>query len=255
MRPRHSLQIRGIVYAAVSLLCLDALPAASITWQTPTLISADTDVANAPGSSTLYAYYFTPASGPASTVNGVTFQPFAVSSNASDSFTVGDVSIYGGNFNFSSQTGAGDGAQGAFGNLSSEYQAILNGIVSNISDVGLTLGGLAPEQTYLFQYWLNYSSIVGYFYDTTLTLGSESAAVAANPSGQNGGVGQYVTGILTTGAGETSVTLTLSTANDFTSVNAIQVRTVPEPSAWALSLLALTGLAIALRRSRCFASR
>ncbi len=237
MKLLRSSQVGSIVIAAISLLCSAPLPAASISWQTPADITSDADISNIDGSSTLYAYYFTPNTGSAaSTVNSVIFQPFFVPSNGSESsITVGNVSITGLYAAFTSQTPAG--APGDFSNLSSEYQSILNGIACNLYQVNLTLGGLTPEQTYLFQYWVNYSSMVGYIYNTSLTLGSASTTLAANPSGQNGGVGQYVIGTLTTGAGETSATITLMTTQDLTSVNALQVRTVPEPGpeCWSAS--------------------
>ncbi len=244
---------RFILTLTLALIAHPSPAATTISWQPVQGISSDSDVSNAADSTSIFAYFFAPPGGAASTVNGVTFQPFSVPNDTHGNFTVGDVSIFS-EWNFTSQNV--DATTGSFAALSSEYQGILNSTVeSSTPPVSLVIDNLTPNQTYLFQYWLNVSNFGGFFYNTNITMGGSTASLQANPTAENGGLGQYVIGTFTPGTDQTSVTLLLTPQSQYlTTLTAIQLRAVPEPGAWALAALGLGVLAL-IRRSPALAKK
>ena len=108
--------LRNILLAALALvIVLPAVSAASINWNAPASIVADTDVST--NGSLLYAY---DDSGTGSTVNTV---PFAAG-NSSSAFG-GNVTMSG--FTASTTNSFGGGANVPWSNLSTNYQTMLQG--------------------------------------------------------------------------------------------------------------------------------
>jgi hypothetical protein len=83
----------GRSFVAVALVMLAPLPlrAGLITWGSATTISGDSDVVTT--GTLVYAYNMGPSGVAATTVNGVTFVPFAVPATPTTSIVVGDVGL------------------------------------------------------------------------------------------------------------------------------------------------------------------
>ncbi len=241
-----------LVLAAATLLLIPAANAQStVNWQPIQSISGDSDVYAPPGSDSVYAYYFTASgSNSPSVVNGVTFQPFGVTTDTSGGAQVGSVALWS-SWNLQSEGSVAPANVTPFSNLSTAYQNVLNGIVFSRQPISLTLNDLTGGQTYLFQYWLNYSSgVISPWYDTYINTGTNNPYLTANIPGTDGGLGQYIVGSFTVGEGQTSFSLTLDTYDNFAAVTAVQVRTIPEPGTGVLLGLGALAAVAAIRRCR-----
>ena len=228
--------------------------AASILWDTPTLISADADVSTA--GSLLYAYTFGNSSVPSAAVNGVTFASFAASSGLS-TVTVGSVTlaltVTGGGVTLESSNTALGSATAPFSNLTAAYKGLLQSGASNSSNatnLTLTLGGLTNGNSYQVQFWANESATYAHNVSTdakTVLTAGNAATLDLDSTNVVGGAGQWVTGTFTANASTEVLTVDATPAGR-PILNGFQVRTVPEPA--TAGLLGLGAVLLAGRRRR-----
>jgi len=225
------------------------------------LISADTNVSKT--GTLVYAYHFTQDSEANVAVNGVNFAAFSLSfshDNLSLPVTKGNVTASPGTGGVldAKDTVAG-WSSGTFTTLSSAYQSLVGGGVSDLSkQFSFTLSGLTPGQTYQLQLWSSCSSDMGYFFNTPshnvknqISAGN-SVTLDVNNTNTPGGVGQWVIGTFTADATTETISISNSATNDGPVLNAFQLRLVPEPCAGLL--LSGSGLFFATlrrRKARC----
>lgn len=215
--------------ALLILAAAASAQAAPITWGVPVDITADADVST--NGTLVAAFNF---NGPATTVNGVTFQPFAAA--GSGSFTVGDYTLANGFFVGNANTGS---ASPPFANVSASYQALLGSAASAISNSTLTLGGLTVGQKYEFQAWANNSNgEFGYGLGLSDDPFGNSVFLDARVGGDPGFLGQHVIGTFTADA---STQLIILSPSEVSYINGFQLRAVapeevavPEPASLAL---------------------
>ncbi len=227
-----------------------------ITWNTPVLISGDTDVDTT--GSLLYAYNLGSSGVTSTTVNGVGFSAWAFPANGT-STTSTTPTIANANFTETpgrlfSSNGLGT-VTGAFSSLTTEYKALLGtaGYADQFTTMTLTLNNLTPGQSYLFQWWINNSSLAlsaGSDRNMRLTTSTAGNAVglASNVAGTTGALGQYVSGTFTASSSSTTIAYTGTDGSNVPLINAFQLRVVPEPSTWALGGIATMVLFSAARR-------
>ncbi len=242
---------RPLLLAAAALALLPAVrsDAAMIAWDTPTLITADANVSTT--GSLLYAYTFGATGVASATVNGVTFAPFEVSNNGSSPETVGSTTLSAGFTFFSTNTGLG-AATGAFAALSSAYQGLLKSGVSLFGgdQFNLSLGGLTSGVTYIVQIWANESTEFKNDLPSngvTQVVPGNFTLLDINNTNATGGVGQWVTGTFIADSTDQYVAISGSAAPD---LNAVMVRSVPEPSTYAMLLGGVAGLFFLRRRRK-----
>ena len=135
-----------LLLATSAILSISA-QAANVIWNPVANITADTDVDN---TGTLVNSANFGAAPSSTTVNGVTFSPFAVATGTTQ--TIGDTTI--------STSGAGFDPFDALGNatgISASYNLLLSTEVYQnggpTQTLTLTLGGLTIGQNYLIQLW------------------------------------------------------------------------------------------------------
>ena len=242
---------RGGLLAAISIAALALAPAAStqaatITWGAAQNITGDSDVSLA--DSLVRAFNVGDTNVPSTTVNGVTFDPFPIPSQA-PSVTVGNFTLATAATNGERGVGTGFAFGGAFGNLSASYQSLLGSAGAPVNGgfaMTLTISGLTVGQSYLFQWWTNYSGMASPTDTTTATAGN-AITLDQNTSNGSGGLGQFAIGTFTAdGSGSQSITFT-APSNTVPRLNGFQLRQVPEPSTWAM-LSVGAGLLLAFRR-------
>lgn len=217
-----------------------------LSWQNPATISGDTDVSTA-GSLVAAFNMF----GPDVSVNGVTFSAFNV--------TPGSQTATNGNFTFSETPGILTpssnlgSAQAPFANLSANYQTLLSSAISTSDNntLTLTMTGLTLGVTYQVQFWVNGSNFnPNTGFDTIATSGPHAVTLDANTANANGGVGQWVIGSFFCGAPFQSIAFTGTDGNQAPTVNAFQLRVVPEPTSLALIVADAGIMLLALLRVR-----
>jgi len=250
-------RMRGLA-SILLLLCawggIDSLAvAATIIWGTPQTISGDTDVATT--GALVYAYNIGGSGVGPTTISGVSFASFAISSFTT-SVTVGDVTL-------SESPGLligydNLGSSGApYSGLTSDYRSLLNGGGSATQPVTITatLGGLTQGQEYLLQWWSSNAELEIGFSGETLEFTTASAVnsvtLDANISNQAGGLGQYVIGTFTADGPTQQFTLE-SPNTGFTAplISGLQVRAVPEPATYVMALAGLACGGYAMRRRK-----
>jgi hypothetical protein len=233
----------------VALLLSAPTQADLISWGSAQNISGVSDVDTS--GTLLYGYKFGNSFVGGLTVNGVVFEPFNVT-NQTTSATVGSVTLTA-----VSQPGYGavmysgdnvTSGSNPFATLPVAYQSLLSGVVQSVAfdndpgqPLSIQLGGLTPGTNYLVQLW----SCVTDFYipSQTVALGSSNVTLDSNTTAVAGGLGQYATGTFT--ASGSSVTFTLeglqmyAPSYEAPTINALQVRAVPEPSTYAMALAGL----------------
>jgi hypothetical protein len=230
----------------------------AITWGTPTTISSDSDVDTT--GTLVYAFNFgSGTTATTQTVNGVTFQPFAIDNNSfSNTATLGNVTLTESNGYLIADVDTGS-TNAPFSGLSATYRGLLSTEVysSNLATMQVDLGGLTNGTDYRLQWWTNDSSLYSYagslFFENVIGGGaSGNVTLDPNTTNTNGGLGQYVIGTFTASGTTASFTLTGSGTGawQFPMMNALQIRAVPEPSTYAISLasLACGGYSIWRRR-------
>lgn len=255
-----------IVAACLAPLATCSLPtpahAGPIAWGSAQNVSGVSDVDTS--GTLLYAYRFGNSLTGTTTVNGVSFEPFNVTNGASTA-TVGSVTLTA-----VSQPGygavmySGDSATSGsnpFAALPASYQSLLSGVVQTVAfdndpgqPLSIQLGGLAAGTEYLVQWWSSVTDT--YVLSQTVALGSPNVTLDSNTTNVAGGLGQYATGTFT--ASGSTFTFTLeglqmyAPSYDVPTINALQVRAVPEPSTYAMALagLACGGYLVRRRRKR-----
>lgn len=234
-----SLRKKSSAWVAVAIFCgsqlLAPVQAANIYWQTPTTMTADTDVRTY--GSLVGAYTLAGFSNP-TTVNGVSFTSTVVGAAPSAAFgSLATLTPVGGSgFNIN---GLANGEVGtpASPSLSTDYRKIANGGgyafgTTTAAPMTLTLGNLTPGRSYMFQTWVNDSRAVVGTRTQTLTGGfTTSGTMAYNSTQGNGGNGSFVVGNFV--ADSTSQAVTFNLTNSITQMNAFQLRDVTTTVNWS----------------------
>ncbi|MCX6928978.1 MAG: chitobiase/beta-hexosaminidase C-terminal domain-containing protein, partial [Verrucomicrobia bacterium] len=195
------------IASALALCALIGLGANSaqgqvtVTWNTPSTIAGDTDVATV--GTTVFAYYW---NGGLRTVNGVSFTGpgagITVSSPISGPYT--------------------DYARGLTG-LSADYTAVVAGGIYQSGSFSITLNGLTVGNDYLVQIWVDDSRDLGSLRAQTVSGGGSTSGTLSFPANAAGAPGQYVIGTFTAILANEVLTIT-GGAGGIAQVNAIQLR-------------------------------
>jgi len=188
-------------------------PPVTVTWDTAHNITGDSDVLKT--GTLVYAYAFGNAE---ATVNSVPF-------------SLGNVSGGGTDVTFGYATASYSGAYfGPDAGLSTAYNTILTGANWTYTAFPLTLNHLTPGISYMVQVWSNNNNPnTGSTDYTSLDGGVHLLGKMA----ANGDRGQYATGSFTA-SGTSQVIAVGGTPQEL--INAIQVRTVPDPGIPTISI-------------------
>jgi hypothetical protein len=214
-----------------------------ITWGSPITISGDSDVSTT-GSLVAAFNMF----GPDVTVNGVTFSAFNV--------TAGLQTAANGHFSFSESPGiltptsSLGSNQSPFSSLSANYRTLLSTAISTSDNNTLTLSitNLTPGLTYQFQWWVNGSTFNPNIGFHTTASAPIPVTLDDNTTNANGGVGQTVIGTFFAGDVNEFITFTGTDSSQAPTVNAFQLRVIPEPSTLGLLILGAAFTAVLSRR-------
>jgi PEP-CTERM motif len=237
--------LAAFVIGTTVLATTGATHAALITWGAPTNISGDSDVSTA---GALVGAFNMGNTGVASTtVNGVTFAPFALTGPP------GSI----GNFSFTGTTFGGNNALGAvagpFTALTAPYQSLLSSAVitgvTGLGNITLTMNGLVVGSTYDFQWWSSTSQAFPGFETTLASSPGSNVSLDKNVGDATGNLGQWVLGTFTADSASQAITFT---SNNRPVLNGFQLRqlsSVPEPGT-ALAGVSLLGLCGMQRRRR-----
>lgn len=228
-----------------------------ITWGTPANITGDSDVVTT--GTLVYAYNLGNTGVQTTTVNGVSFVAWEVP-YFNLTTTNGDVKIDETTGYLTSFNTLGTVA-GNFSTLSSDYQTLLGSgaSASNAATMKLTLAGLTPGADYIFQWWINNSSLTKAFelnddmLLTTSSVGANSVNLNGNVGSTSGNLGQYVTATFTATGTTKILDFDGTNGSNFPLINAFQLREVPEPSTWIMGGLATTllvGSGLRMRRQK-----
>jgi len=216
LRRKRLLAIAASASSALSLIGPKSARAASIAFNAPTTISADTDAITA--GSFISAY---DESNSAQTINGVSFTAGNSKSALGSSFSMGFGSV--------NNTAFGSAAGAPFSNLSSAYQnALKGGAYFDGTAVTVTLNSLTSGHQYAIQLWVVDDRATGRT-ETITSSNGNTQTLDYNSTDANGGVGQFATGIFT--ANTTTQQLTLN-GNQSSQMNAIQLRDVTNIGYW-----------------------
>lgn len=222
--------------------------AATITWGAATrIVNDDTQVTTV--GSLDYAYSF---SGSDVSLNGVTFK----NSNSASDFA-GEGNITTTTLDSTASAFGGTTTLTPFNDLSASYQSLITGaawIDKGSGNPVVTLNNLTIGKDYTLQIWISDYRNLAENRSATLSSGANSVSLDynGNPFGagsntdSNGGVGQFTIATFTAN----SLTQTFQMGGDalVPQMNAIQLRSIPEPS--ATLLLGLGGLGLMARRKR-----
>jgi hypothetical protein len=254
----------GSAFAFMSMVVAHSTAHAvpTIAWGSAQTISGDSDVDTT--GTLLCAYKFGNSLTGTTTVNGVSFEPFNVTNGASTA-TVGSVTLTA--VSQSPYIGvmySGDSATSGsnpFAALPASYQSLLSGVVQSVAfdtdpgqPLSIQLGGLTAGTEYLVQWWSS-TPDTNLYWKQTVALGSPNVTLDSNTTDVAGGLGQYATGVFT--ATGSTFTFTMeglqmyASPYDWPTINALQVRAVPEPATYAMALAGLAcGGYVSLRRRK-----
>jgi hypothetical protein len=250
LHPFLARRVRAALLAsAAALATIASSHAALIAWGAPTNIAVDSDVST--NGTLVVAHNFGGTSVPSTTINGVTFLPFALN-GGSNSVTVGNATL-------SAPNPINAAATTTFQALSASYLDLLTSAATLQADSVFTLEitGLTIGQTYEFQTWVNNSNRQNgpnFLFPTEVSDGVNTVTLYAGDDGTTRNIppvpGQYVIGTFTASAVSQQVTYVNGEIDGW--VNGFQLRqlgapAVPEPGT-ALAGLAAMGLCGTWRR-------
>ena len=211
-------------------------PPASITWGAATNISGDTDVSTV-GTRVAAFNLGNSAGAQPATVNGVLFDPFVITGNPTSvgNFTLIETpgSLLGFN-NFGSLSSP-------YAVLSPSYQTLLGSAAyaSSPPTLILTMSALTAGQQYQFEWWTNDSAHPNY--TTTATAGT-SVSLSDNTTNAPGGIGQFAIGTFMASASVQTISFSGSLASP--TINAFELRLLPEPSTLVLVIAGLASMGL-----------
>lgn len=219
---------------------------AAITFQSAVTVSSSSDVSTA--GSLVQALSFAAST----TVNGVGFSGPNVQAGSGSPYTNGI-------FEFNGATNLNDFAFGAgsgnpWNTLTANYQNLLSGgiFLGGLGGFGgsftVNLNSLTVGQDYLVQFWVHDNRGGSIALRNQEVEGGNVSAMDFNISDEEGGVGQYVIGTFTASSSSESFRI-IGDINSPPQLNAIQLRTIPEPSSALLSAAAAGLLVLRRRRS------
>jgi hypothetical protein len=259
----RSLIRRSFVAVALGLVLLvpSSSWAAMITWGPATTISGNSDVVTT--GALLYAYNMGDTTVAATTVNGVTFAPFAIPNTfpSPQSVVVGDVGLAESPYYLFGYSLFGSGST-PYANLSTAYKTLLDSaaFADAPATITVSLGGLTVGQDYTVQWWTSDASLR--YGSLTTASGVSSVTLDPNTTDTDGGLGQYAVGTFTASSTAETFTLTGSPGSslaDYPMISGLQVRTyapgptpVPEidPAGMGSVLALVTGALGLLERRR-----
>ena len=246
-----SVGVSAAVFGCVALSAPRAAHAAPIVWQAPANIIGESDVSLLGNLVAAYNFGSTANNNGAvssTTVNGVTFLPFGISS-LSTTATVGNFTVSETPGQLFGQTTAFGSASAPFSNLTTAYKTLLqSGVYSaNTSTITLTMNNLMVGQTYQYQWWTNQSNANITSGSTTATA-TNSVTLSSNASGTEGGIGQYTTGTFVADSTTQTVAYNGNGAFGGPLINGFQLRNVssvgaPEPGTLVLFVFGAAGAA------------
>ena len=203
-----------------------------ITWSGPTNISGETDVRN--DGSLVAAFNM---NGLATTVNGVAFAawtfPFMATTTSMGNFTITESP--GHLTNRSSRPSISAPSAILARITGTSLAATTSSPDDDNNTITLTITGLTLGKTYEFQWWLNASQYAGTgpgFRTNASAPGTVS--LDDNTTNQFGGLGQNVIGTFVAADTMEVITFNGADSTQAPTINAFQLRVVPEPSAAAL---------------------
>ena len=219
-----------------------------ITWSAAQNIAGDSDVIT--GGSLVGAFNVGDGGVGAATVNGVTFNPFALNSSGGpvSSGSVGNFTLSTADVFLSQNTFFGS-STGSFAGLSTGYQSLLRSgtQVSNLiidpAVFTLTISGLTLGHQYQFQWFANFSG-VGPNRLHSASAGN-TVTLDDNVTNLEGGLGQFAIGSFVANTLTLDITFSSPAGFDTALLNAFQLRDldlVPEPTSAALMLLGIGSL-------------
>ena len=151
---------------------------------------------------------------------------------------------------FSDNTAFGS-AQAPFTNLPAGYQTLLQSGVSSATSatITLTMSNLVVGQIYQYQWWTNTSGPNASAADFVTASAGNRVTLMPNPSGTNGGLGQFAIGVFTADSSTQTVSYDGVTSRVGPVLNGFQLRVsgagtgAPEPSSLLLIVFGATGAA------------
>jgi hypothetical protein len=236
--------VRAALIVAVGLLAAGRTNADFMVWGTAQGIAGDTDVAVSGSLVDAWSLTKNPTTDNP-TVNGVTFTAKALASLNSVSDSTFSLATSDRNSFVASDTYGSSNAP--FANLTTGYQGLLShgGGTFAPATMTLTMSGLTAGDTYLFQWWSNNSS--GSQDPVTSAVDGTTVTLHANPTGTNGGLGQYAIGTFV--ADSTGTEQVMFDITNPTVVNGFQLRNegvLATPAPPSLILLGTGAGALAL---------
>ena len=215
---------RALPALALCLMAGNPVGAASIAWDTPTLISADTDVSTA--GTLFYAYTFGDPGMNTASVNGVTFAKFGVTHLSQTTVTVERVSLDVDGFHqfYSVMTRLRVRICALREPLEHlprvAGERCLHRHLQRIPDPDA--GGLDLGQSYLVQFWSSDAGALTFHTAGTTHTSGNAVTLDNNNTDAAGGVGQWVTGSFTADAATQVLTIESSVLLDLPAINAFQ---------------------------------
>jgi len=221
------------IAAAVLTQVLSSAGAAPITWGTATNVSGSGGQVVTTGT-LIQAWYATNGNNVNATLSVTGASGTSVLFRSGTSIT------------FPNAPNGGNNA-GTNGAVSGNYGSLLNGrVFAEYFAIDWTIAGLTAGQQYLIQFWSNSPAVLDTGTNTSLR-GYTSGTVSGPTGTLNGITGQFVTGNFT--ADSTTQVVRMSGTPRVT-VNAVQIRAVPEPSTLALASLGVVGVGTWFGRRR-----
>jgi hypothetical protein len=221
--------------ALATVLINETARAASIAWEVPGAINADTNVRT---NDVLVAAFTVGANAVATTVNGVVFTPVTVPGTWNDTATpslgFGTLATLAGNHSLYGTTWPGESSTPADPTLSSAYQKVVQtGVIPatfNSTTFTLTLTNLSVGNLYLFQTWVNDGRFANNARTETVTGGTTTSGLLNFSTMAGGGNGSYVVGTFMAGATTQAITYS-AVAGGVAQINAFQLRRLALPPA------------------------